>query len=400
MDVLEMDTSVHDCYCSLYAWLNINQAVEDALFIAKRQSKYEDMQDDILYQIDSKWEINHGYMIHRNMPAGVVQARMRILADRPINQIRIQPLFKHGSFPRSDEMHYNVALMNAYRSYDKYTMGLAKGEGLKIWSSVRNSTRQVFGGLASPVPGYEKHYKVSVFNLAYGHVNGMPNVWYTPENLYPVKISKLIEKYSKATHELNSFARDLVLQWPQVLKMLNELYLKTSGSANGYIFSVDRSDIAKACGPMGSSPGIRPGPTYFVDSGLFRYLFTVNGKKYDQEHWACIQIEEMIDAIKRGQKKVLHPAPVAKLTLKQEALPIDAGTEEERELDRIAKRDKAREYFIMHLVDYKMGFLLLNFRQNLERGSVIRIGHKWDFGGAQKMADYFRYTDKKNALFH
>jgi len=55
--------------------------------------------------------------------------------------------------------------------------------------------------------------------------------------------------------------------------------------------------------------------------------------------------------------------------------------------------DKCREFFIPHMMQYIISYMVLKDRQMFERGTMIKVGMRWLFGGAQQFAEQMQYTD-------
>jgi len=76
---------------------------------------------------------------------------------------------------------------------------------------------------------------------------------------------------------------------------------------------------------------------------------------------------------------------------------VETQTYEGMETSSKKMKDKAREFFIPHLLSVLLSMIVQRRRQKIERGKMIKIGLKWWYGGAERYANQLKYRSKNVA---
>jgi len=141
-----------------------------------------------------------------------------------------------------------------------------------------------------------------------------------------------------------------------------------------------------------NSSGLRAGVDSVVSINGVRTIIKVNGSKNLQHPYVVIVVEKIIRMIKEGQdiesiRKYVDQA--CKIELKDEHLKKIPTSEAEATKFKL----KVRDFFLPSFVVYMLSYFAQKDRQFFERGDVIKIGHRWWDGGAQRIAEYVGAND-------
>lgn len=141
---------------------------------------------------------------------------------------------------------------------------------------------------------------------------------------------------------------------------------------------------------INSSSGLRAG-SHETITGELPTKFVVNGKKIDTGCYAKKQLKYIIGLLRDHRyNEVKRELDTAwKIELKDEHYRKICETQEE--YDKF--KDKVRDFFIPSHLMYLMSYITQKDRQMFERGDIIKIGHKWFGGGAQRIADFLKVND-------
>lgn len=232
--------------------------------------------------------------------------------------------------------------------------------------------------------------KLSLYHVMFSLYGGYPAVVNTQSNLTHEKIIKLFAEFGDDANGREGFTRVRNLM-PKAMSMLED-FLDCSRHYDKVPFRYNASELIDYVTRATSAAGIRPGRSRVVGAlGDMRIREIVDGKKADQFMYYALSFDEFIhDLIDEQLCKIKDFDHTEKfktycvMRLKDEFRYVWPPSAEE--CQKLAT--KCREFFIPNLLQQFLSKMLMTPRQLLERGDVIRIGQKWNFGEAQRFAEY------------
>jgi hypothetical protein len=405
------DKGLHEnCECDILFVINDHlfpYPIHQVIFRYKDgiKRKYCEMYQELLLSISYNWSLFNNVITRRHGDIDVVQAVQSISTDIGMNQIPVPYPFP-GTMPVSTKYKLNEAILEPAKLWDvKYFKSYCNIKRdyswfkQHIWKEVLENGN-VYAGVSwetKPDNLLIESLKVSSFyNIAFtglvldtekGKQRYKYN-YYSQENLYPKKITKLIQKYNKPTHTLPPLLRSN----KQLIPMAIASMAKDEGWDTCYHsvrWSYERA--VKECIKVSfdASAGSRPGGSRVIKEaeGVYKHV-GVKGKKLEQAEYMAKTMDE---AVKNFRERGVFQLPpdYAKIVLKSEVHHVETVSREH--LEKMSM--KAREYFIQGFLTVLLSQLVQNPRQKIERGNLIRIGMDWNRGGMQEFAEYFRYDD-------
>jgi hypothetical protein len=362
---------------------------------------FQQMVEEFFFYVVRGWTMVGQQVSRITTDPDMTYAISHIAASVGLNQIPIPPPVD-STYPRSTYFVLNHSILPKMKEWDvryfRTYFGVKKEKEYyekEVWHEISENTTYVPGIKWSSVSNNllsASLRKRSFYNMSLTgyHINGKnyKSSVYAQENLYPIKITKLIDKYSKKTHVMPPLLSENKYILPLAIRSMAK-FAGWDVMYHNKIWDYEQAikDLIKIT-PM-SSCGVRPGPSDCeeIEPNMFIHK-TCNGKKLEQALPAARIIDKIVEDIRAGRPP-LWTQPHAKVVIKSEVHHSFTFTEEE--LIKIS--EKAREYFIPDLVTILLSQLVHGYRQKLERGKLIRIGMDWNYGGMQEFAEYFRYRD-------
>jgi len=273
--------------------------------------------------------------------------------------------------------------------------------------------------------------KGSWFNLAFTGNSHGNYAYYSLEDLYPHKIPALLEKYNKPSHATNKNFEEIAGMIPQAWTKCFD-YMGVTHLKGSLAFDSNPENVYAVPISGRTSAGDRAPP----QAGIMRHnvspdvtvIASVNGKKMEQREFANKFCVCMVETAANGEvpklpfQTVLSVAKPETHTVEHymfsaktshdpwfeyppewgppsKWLP-DACKSMMREATGHAAelmsaidsaRTKARLFFIPHMTEFIINALVFAAPYKLMRGRIFKIGMKWRSGGAQKMAEQFKW---------
>jgi len=226
--------------------------------------------------------------------------------------------------------------------------------------------------------------RLSLYETMFGTFKGYSYVVNTSSNMSVEKIIKLFAEFGKPgiSRDHEHRIRSLI---NRAMKKIEQL-LDVDKYRGKTIFTYHPSMLKHFVSNTMSSAGIRPGQENISAVSDVKWVKTPGGKKFDQfQYYAPRFHEAMVNLYTNGmsseREKNLFEA-YCHISMKNEfkfVWPLD-GQQAEKLVD------KCREFFIPNMAQQFLSKLLMTPRQKYERGDWIRIGQKWNYGGAQDFA--------------
>jgi len=216
----------------------------------------------------------------------------------------------------------------------------------------------------------EKH---SAYCMAYGLINGKPQVVSSQADLYPFKMSDTILGYQKPVHKLKEAAAD-------VLKFAGEAmqYMYREMGIDSFQNEASVMDFrALISSYMGSSSGVIPGPRKTVTTDTFDLSISPGKKKIES-------LESDLDLIIDYLENDVEFQVTTKCSPKNEYK--FSNEKQYSAVDYAAWSRKMRIFMIPDSTFVVAEKLISKMRMLKERGNMIRIGSKWVYGGAWALA--------------
>jgi hypothetical protein len=214
------------------------------------------------------------------------------------------------------------------------------------------------------------------------------------ENLYPVKLVKLVEKYNTDTRYVPNMSPVLSKCISRGLLRLYD-FMGVKKHFGKIMWTITERDVYMFTTPTQSSAGIRAGGEKpYTDQDGIKVKMTVNGTKGDQEKTMKIAFWKHIEEIRdTGKTKFTEKASC--ICQKFEIFNCYSLDP----LERQKMYEKCRDFFILQQMMYYIAQSVQKDRQLIERGKCIKIGMKFFFGGAQKFAEQMKYDDPTMKFF-
>lgn len=223
---------------------------------------------------------------------------------------------------------------------------------------------------------------LSLYHICYDKYNGFKAMLNTSENMTKDKVAKLYQEFFQPGVDRLNFHK--VQKYLSRALAFTEQALEVSKHKHTVRFMY-RPEMLKyfISTPMASS-GIRPGGTVVED----HIRFVTGGKKVDQFAYYAKRFNDGIINLRQnglnGERKQRFFEYYCQMSLKNEFKFVYPVTVE----DAAKLKNKCREFQIANTMQQMLSKLLMTPRQLLERGDYIRIGQKWNHGGAQDFAEF------------
>jgi len=408
------------CECNLCVRLkDVAMVVQNSVVIPRYdrlvRMTLDEMYEKALVRIMSTWYMS-GYKLNRlNGDLKINETQIRVDAIIGQNQQAIPEYFPARTVPREEKQYYCPAMLHLYKKYDvksyasyvpepyRYDM---KFWEKRIWREIRDASGKVIvDGVSwedhrspestkeSSVPealSIQVLRAMSWYNRALAGDSRGNNSFFSHEALYPDKMFRLISKFNKDTKNMSPEFKSIQYLMPEALDMMYD-YMDVKQYFRSYIWDYL---VAKQLLdlPLRTSSGIGPGYYHTMEIDGVIYKFGVNGKKFEQLEQALLEVDRLASLAVLGEKIHIEVAGY-QLIPKKETLIPEGDTWLEIAEDKAKLQYKAREFFIGRLKMLIIAAMTGKDRQIIERGPMIKIGHKWWHGGAQILAEQMRFDD-------
>lgn len=204
-----------------------------------------------------------------------------------------------------------------------------------------------------------------------------------------MSVEKVVHLFSEFAGPGISRDKQKQLEWwmPQALSML-ERALEVDKHRGIVNFRYHPSMLSSFVSSTLSASGIRAGMDSVDEFSDVKIKHTVSGKKIDQFPYYASRFHT---GMQRLYVHGIDDEEVQQLlevycyiALKQEVKFVWPASKEACQKLKM----KCREFFIPNMIQQFLSKLLMTPRQKLERGDWIRIGQKWNYGGAQEFAKF------------
>lgn len=310
----------------------------------------------------------------------IQETRLLVSLQTPPNQILLHQRLLNTPYPSNQHLPMIWdAVKDYYREWDRHQLRHFKME------------KQMFEGAPPINLAQMAALKFSTYHMTFGSKFGFNNSFMSKENFYPKKLPMLLNEYSNDTHYMTQNAKNIMAS--HGAKALSMMYdymgVKKYFKTRVFTFDLDDLHLTVSFNP-GTSAGPRKGPSIpTIQICNVTYKVTSSGKKIDQ-------LEFVLQEIQRAWENYLETGrfemekDLWSIAYKQEVFNAwDKATKAEYE----KMANKCREFFIPFCKTYFISSIVGTYRQNIERGSLIKIGFRWWKGGAYELAKQLRYTE-------
>jgi hypothetical protein len=293
----------------------------------------------------------------------------------------IPPPFASKNNPSPAKVDRMSFIRPVVRAIDRVFMDLST---IRVPHEIEETIMQ---GSKEPPTRYKDYYTRSLERVVFGKYGGYKAMVNTMENVSGHKVVKLFAEYQRNVigREGFGYVKKLV---PQALERI-ELALGVSRYAGKIPFRYSPWFLQAGVTSMMSSAGIRPSTPVEGSTTSVKKIFV--GKKVDQFAYYATKFHDFMLHMSKMRQMIPDFWENEKfetwnvIRLKNEFAFVYPPDDVES-LKKLL--EKCREFFIPNMMMQFLSRLLMTPRQKLERGKVIRIGQKWNFGGAQEFAEY------------
>jgi hypothetical protein len=397
-------------------FLPLNDSCDIPLYDGSLRRKPIDVSVDIIAYVESKYRIRYGEIeCHGKENIEFHVAKLKIETMKSPNWMSIPPPFSHASCPVSRELYTPpIEILLWCRAYDEYVFKVIRAEFARgcgfnrdflvqhIWKIPANERHGHIGGLpwdrykaGVPKLSVLAASAASIYNRMFTGDSLGPYIVSSTSKMYPDKIVRLVEKYATDTRVFSpsialaneiGIGIDLMLDYMDVKKHKETL-----------VWTFHPDDVKKIGYAAKSSAGLRPNNDRIItDEFGIDYKITGLGQKQDQIELCRIKLLDMIERFLEHGERIEIDEVYSHFAFKQE---IFNGASKLTPEARNEFYLKCREFFIPHLMQYLIAALVQKDRQMFERGKMIQIGRRWNYGGAQQFADQMRYDDPDMIYF-
>lgn len=296
--------------------------------------------------------------------------------------IRVAPPFEKMNMPGPAQVRENENLREIVRTLDAMFL-----ETLGIMIRPREVPK------GPQTLTYLAYRRVSLYETMFSKYNGYHAVLNTSSIINYNKIIKLFSEYAIPATDRKH--RDVLNQFMGPAMKLIEKWLGVDRYRGAIPFKYSSDMLPNFVTHPLSASGIRAGKTRKTETATGVELReAVVGKKLEQFSFygplfhECMQLlyTHGLYSVEFNAKFQVYCHIALKNEFKFVYPPVDADCE------RLA--DKCREFFIPNMLMQFLSKLLMTPRQKLERGDWIRIGQKWNHGGAEEFARFLHANAK------
>jgi len=345
--------------------------VVDGVWLTPKEQHFR-----VFRELVSKYDIDAGHIVPI-LDKEVSGSNARLFAfefwSTECNKL-VQAPFTYRNIPMEREVKDMPNLRPILLELDKYYFKQI-GVDYRVWE------RQIVPSLRQMIMS-----QYSFMSIYYDKRKGLRGIANTMSNLSDEKITSLFAEFSRDCIGRAGFSVISKLV-PQALRMVDML-LDRKSKYGTVPFRYDPSMLAGFVTKLASSAGIRPGVNKPVQINGQTVKETHQGKKLDQFVYYALQFDEFVHYVKQNGVKDYDKNDLFEfycvMRLKDEMKFAWPMTHDQC----VSLLRKCREFFIPNMMQQFLSKLLMTPRQLIERGDVIKIGHKWNYGGAQRTAEY------------
>lgn len=352
-------------------------------FVDGRRRTYDQMYFDSLKQAMSLFYFEGGKPVRREVALYDDELILKTGFEfySTSCNIRVAPPFDKPNMPGPAQVRENSRLREIVRLLD--------------WRYL-----QTFGLMKEPQPAvsgphsltYLAYRRVSLYQTMFTEYAGCRAVVNTSSIINYNKIIKLFSEYAIPATDRKH--RDVLERFLGPAMKLVEEWLGANRHREIVPFRYGPDMLPMFVSHPLSASGIRAGKTTKSTIGGVELRETVVGKKLEQfSYYAplfheCMQLlfKYGLDSVEFNAKFQVYCHIALKNEFKFVYPPVDE--------DCVKLADKCREFFIPNMMMQFLSKLLMTPRQKLERGDWIRIGQKWNHGGAEEFAKFLHANAK------
>lgn len=406
---------VDDCDCDLYCELLAPEFSPHNNFVARRyvcgrRRGADEMIADIGFQITSRWRLEDDGSLVENDNVSLFMSALQATEGMHFCNSYTIPSYRHDC-PTQSNSHLLDGwdpivcshLIEAYRQWDLEFfklmvpgMRITRDECRRsVWHEVKFGAQFATGTpynmttVNGEIPSLKilALRKCSPFNQVFGRNKRGPNSIYSMTDLFPTKHLKEVSKHNHPTHTTNRYLRGIAGMIPGALEIMYDVTGWSALKATE-IFEWTENLVHDAAPPLKTAYGYRPGlpgtnkvtvkvsPTHHVE-------YSVDGPKARNIDYAKHEAIKCFEQAAEGKVEI----PEIYYTNARKPEVFNSRNDRENEKFNL----KNRIFTIPSCVLLLCSMIVNGFRQKVERGDHIAIGHNWFWGGAERIARLLNY---------
>lgn len=385
------------CSCDLFVTILHPSAKGFSCFVSRyskgRRRGKDEMITLALAILESSFLLVDGSLVRHSRDFDRVYVHL-VLQMRLTRNAEVIPAFcYHSAVPQAmGDLKTDPSVIKAYREWDMLYFSQQGVELTReffysnVWLESRFSSYAVPKDVGVPSLLSLAARALSFYNRAFGSQHGHPCTVHSLENLYPHKIGHVFAKIDRPTRDLNGFAREISFLVPRALtRMYTFMDVKKYFSSRVYERGLNRF----ATVPQKASSGVRAGGSGVIDDPTvpYRVVRSATGQKREHMEYALNEFRALINGAKKGRVVIRDMV----FTYSHKGEIFNSFGMNAEEAARI--RNKDRLFKIGFLTGLLVELNLFSLRQKIERGKMIKIGHNWWGGGAQKLFEEMHGDD-------
>lgn len=400
--------SEDDCECDLHAHvLGVDKHIISYRYDKNKKKDFAGMMVTLCCKIDNMLCMRGNTIVLKD-PKRLDENYNKIKALQGPNMFNIPPMFATNRITSGGYLQINKDIASWHQQFDKLYLSQLLNYHIResflakyVWQPLRERGAVKPDGKNRILGDWDKSVvpslvvlclrKTSLFNMVYGTTRGIDNLTYSMHNIAG-KIYPALAQLNKPTHSMQHVSDYIAANTSTVLQYMVKL-LEVEPFKRSRVWLVSHAKASSRNMPLGSSAGIRAGPTkkeIRIDD--MYHNITVNGKKAYHIDYTDAEIDRMVGEFKQGKPMKFYDRAWVDVP-KPETL---AGLTEAQ----IAKFcNKVRIFCINTVLLARIERMVHSFRQNIERGSHIAIGTNFWYGGATRIAKKL-HCDKDNYTYY
>jgi len=216
----------------------------------------------------------------------------------------------------------------------------------------------------------------SIFNMAYGTINGRTKAIAANAGLFPAKWRNAV---LESQRDVRQPVEDFPVAWKHVQTALDVFYYKmgVDRKKGTMVFPLSLDGLTSVY--LGSSAGLQDGPDTKLQYEGIEVKVSPSGSKYEI-------LESDIDMLIRFLESDNYD-PACQYSLAAKAEMFFSETKQKSDEKFTAWLQKVRIFVIPSSLFVLMERVVSKARMMIERCAMIKIGHAWIYGGCDEIAD-------------